>query len=373
MTLHQTLSKELRDLFVSILRRSLFRPPIKINGDIVSDFSNRCEQFKECLNEYICDNNNAASERVKPRIKTIEKIQHGLTNSLKAFLSGDIKGAYDIFDEVLSYPTVYRHLRRISIPLKEICNKHKPLFRVRKSDRPVVTRKEIFHIPFTHRHLVNAQRYSVAGLPCLYLGSSLYICWQEMDKPDFDKLYLSSFISWDEESYILNLAADFLYSRTAKGFYGDISNRDNLIKISYLTLWPLIIACNYLKQNENSSFNQEYIIPNLLMQWISRLEDRAIVGIAYRSTKIKRTANSHLATNVVLPPKVNYEDTITKPYCQKLLSMFEFTQPVSWQVLKTLDYKIDNEINQEQEKAIHLLKQKERLSGIQDLNEDRLC
>ncbi|MFS3443569.1 hypothetical protein ACM2U1_21535 [Escherichia coli] len=106
------------------------------------------------------------------------------------------------------------------------------------------------------------------------------------------------------------------------------------------------------------------------MQWISRLEDRAIVGIAYRSTKIKRTANSHLATNVVLPPKVNYEDTITKPYCQKLLSMFEFTQPVSWQVLKTLDYKIDNEINQEQEKAIHLLKQKERLSGIQDLNED---
>ncbi|MGS3050000.1 hypothetical protein AB2885_25505, partial [Escherichia coli] len=50
--------------------------------------------------------------------------------------------------------------------------------------------------------------------------------------------------------------------------------------------------------------------------------------------------------------------------------MFEFTQPVSWQVLKTLDYKIDNEINQEQEKAIHLLKQKERLSGIQDLNED---
>ncbi|EJD4123965.1 hypothetical protein M2B71_004443, partial [Escherichia coli] len=86
--------------------------------------------------------------------------------------------------------------------------------------------------------------------------------------------------------------------------------------------------------------------------------------------KIKRTANSHLATNVVLPPKVNYEDTITKPYCQKLLSMFEFTQPVSWQVLKTLDYKINNEINQEQEKAIHLLKQKERLSGIQDLNED---
>ncbi|WP_137984548.1 hypothetical protein [Enterobacter kobei] len=93
MTLHQILSKELKDLFVYILRRSTFRPPIKINGDIVSDFSNRCEQFKECLNDYIDDNDNAVSERVKSRIKTIERLQNGLTESLKAFLSGNIKDA----------------------------------------------------------------------------------------------------------------------------------------------------------------------------------------------------------------------------------------------------------------------------------------
>ncbi len=50
--------------------------------------------------------------------------------------------------------------------------------------------------------------------------------------------------------------------------------------------------------------------------------------------------------------------------------MFEFTQPVSWQVLKTLDYKIDGELNEEQQKAMKVLERKERIVGISDLNED---
>ncbi|MFW8247620.1 hypothetical protein ACOIDW_27415, partial [Klebsiella pneumoniae] len=90
-----------------------------------------------------------------------------------------------------SADTINRHIQRIAIPLNDICNENKPLFRVRKSDTPLSEREEIFHIPFTERQNVSAQRYSVAGLPCLYLGTSLYVCWQEMNKPDFDKLYLS--------------------------------------------------------------------------------------------------------------------------------------------------------------------------------------
>lgn len=186
MNSHQNLSKELSDVFIAILRHSTFRPPLKISGDIVKDFTNRCNEFKKCLNEHVASKNNLASDKVKKRLNAISIIQTGITESLKAFLSGDIKSAYDLFDEMLSTPIIYRHIRRICIPLHDICNETKPLFRVRKSEKPISTRREIFHIPFTHRHLVNAQRYSVAGLPCLYLGSSLYICWQEMGKPDFD-------------------------------------------------------------------------------------------------------------------------------------------------------------------------------------------
>ena len=369
MNSHQNLSKELSDVFIAILRRSTFRPPLKISGDIVKDFTNRCNEFKKCLNEHVASKDNLASDKIKKRLNAINIIQTGITESLKAFLSGDIKSAYDLFDEMLSTPIIYRHIRRICIPLHDVCNETKPLFRVRKSEKPISTRREIFHIPFTHRHLVNAQRYSVAGLPCLYLGSSLYICWQEMGKPDFDKLYISSFISWDFKSQILNLAAEFLYSQAALRSNRETHIKDNMVKLSYLTLWPLIIACNYLKKNDDAPFNPEYIIPNLLMQWISRLDNSPIVGIAYRSTKLFKSTNTLKATNVVLPPKVSYEDTVSEPFCKKLSSMFELTQPVSWQVLKTLDYKIDGGLNEEQIKARNVLERKERLTGISDLNE----
>lgn len=239
---------------------------------------------------------------------------------------------------------ISRHIKNICIPLTEMCNSQRPLFRVRKSDRPLSTRKDIFHIPFNQRHLVRAQRYSVAGLPCLYLGTSLYICWREMDKPDFDKLYISSFITdkEDDKSLLLNLSADFLYKTRLfkkKNAPKPIEKYSTSTMLSYLALWPLILACNYLKKHNDASFIQEYIIPNLLMQWISRdINNNNIIGIAYRSTKLPANTDSRKGINVVLPPKARYEDIKGYDFCPVLSDKFKFTPPVSWQVLKTLEY-----------------------------------
>lgn len=241
---------------------------------------------------------------------------------------------------------VSRHIKNICIPLTQLCNSQNPLFRVRKSEHPLSTRKDIFHIPFSQRHLVRAQRYSVAGLPCLYLGTSLYVCWREMDKPDFDKLYISSFIneSDKDKSLLLNLSAEFLYRRklfTNKKIELEEKNEivySTITLLSYLSLWPLIIACNYLKKHTNASFIQEYIIPNLLMQWISRDINNDIIGIAYRSTKLPADTDSGKGINVVLPPKVRYQEMKNSDFCPVLSKSFKFTLPVSWQVLKTLEY-----------------------------------
>jgi hypothetical protein len=54
-------------------------------------------------------------------------------------------------------------------------------------------RKALFHISFQDRHIVNRQRYSIPGLPCLYLGSSLYVCWEELDRPPFHSVYAAAF------------------------------------------------------------------------------------------------------------------------------------------------------------------------------------
>lgn len=340
-------NEQVRKLFDSILRKTSIRPPIEIGKgkDLIGDFSAKCEKFKETLRDYIVDNNDWLASRVKNRLKTIQSLQDGITECLECYLSGDIKSAYDSFELMLKPKYIFQQIENICIPLRQVCNKKTPLYRVRKSDIPLSTRKDIFHIPFTHRHLVKAQRYSVAGLPCLYLGTSLYICWREMDKPDFDKLYISAFItaSDDDNSLLLNLSADFIYKISLrfrkKGEPTPTEEYSVDTMLSYLTLWPLIIACNYLKEHSDASFMQEYIVPNLLMQWISRdINSNNIIGIAYRSTKLLANTDSEKGINIVIPPKVRYEDMKGYEFCPELSELFEFTPPVSWQILKSLDY-----------------------------------
>ncbi|EAZ1832502.1 hypothetical protein BWL83_22470 [Salmonella enterica] len=347
MITENNINIELEKLFDNILRKSSIRPPIEVgkNNDLISDFHSKCEKFKDCLKEYLTNNDKILAHRVRSRLKVIQSLQDGIINCLECFLTGDIKSAYDCFELMLKPQFISRHIKNICIPLTEMCNSQRPLFRVRKSDRPLSTRKDIFHIPFNQRHLVRAQRYSVAGLPCLYLGTSLYICWREMDKPDFDKLYISSFITdkEDDKSLLLNLSADFLYKTRLflkrKNAPKPIEKYSTSTMLSYLALWPLILACNYLKKHNDASFIQEYIIPNLLMQWISRdINNNNIIGIAYRSTKLPANTDSRKGINVVLPPKARYEDIKGYDFCPVLSDKFKFTPPVSWQVLKTLEY-----------------------------------
>ncbi|QDK12124.1 hypothetical protein [Klebsiella aerogenes] len=376
-----TFNIEIRKLFDTILKKSSIRPPIEVskNNDLISDFSSKCEKFKSCLKDYIDANDGLLARRVQSRLRVIESMQEGIINALECYLSGDIKSAYDSFEEMLEPDFVSRHIKNICIPLTQICSSEKPLFRVRKSERPLSTRKDIFHIPFKQRHLVKAQRYSVAGLPCLYLGTSLYICWREMDKPDFDKLYISSFIteSHDEKSLLLNFSADILYRR--KFFVEEKSNgtpKDEISSrtmLSYLALWPLIIACNYLKKHSDASFIQEYIIPNLLMQWISRDNNNYnIVGIAYRSTKLPANTDSERGVNVVLPPKARYEDMKENDFCPVLSDLFQCTPPVSWQVLKTLEYVPLRQSFSDREKLSDRLRRKKNWDVMGNLDDEIL-
>lgn len=363
----ESLSDGLNKIFSLTVKEKRLNLPFTVESDIISDFKNKCQIYFNIINDYAENNDNELSKRIGRRLEKISEIYFGIVLSLEKFLSGDIKSAYDIFDSTFSDNATFRYIHHISTPLNKICNESKPLFRVRKSDSSIKDRKEMFHIPFSMRHLVNAQRYSVAGLPCLYLGSSLYVCWLEMDKPDFDKLYISSYSSNEKDSKILDFTSEILYSR----FYGIVNDDEMpyLTKMSYICLMPLIYACNFRKKNSSTSFTQEYIIPNLLMQWISRRGNSNIVGIAYRSTKMVKTNDGDKSINVVLPPKVTYQQTISKDFCPKLIKMFKLTPPVSWQVLKTLEYTCEPDEGDKVKSASRFLRRTERLSGIKNFDD----
>ncbi|MGA9618811.1 MAG: hypothetical protein WBR09_16740 [Serratia proteamaculans] len=361
ITSDDILNRLLEDLFSD----ESLNPPFDLNKDIVSDFDERCNKYIELINKY--KDHNTTKLRFDFLISRISELRDGIENCLQNFLSGDIKEAYVSLENTLETEKIFKHIQHITIPLKSICNKEKPLYRVRKSEKPLSKRMDIFHIPFSKRHLVSAQRYSVDGLPCLYLGTSLYVCWQEMNKPDFDKLYISAFTTTDEKSKILIFAPSLLnYISQDESSTTSLGQR----KASYLSLWPLIMACSYKKTHPDSKFNQEYIVSNLLMQWISQRIKSQIVGIAYFSTHMKKTKNSTRSINVVFPPKSTYKQTNDFDYSPKLSSLFKFTPPISWQVLKTLDYQLTIDKTKEQAEAINHLKNRELISGIKDFDED---
>lgn len=362
----------LNSLLNIVIADPLLNPPFEINGDIISDFKLRCTRYLELISTYKTQHTNGAPN-FDELIKKTNTIQKGIQSSLESFLSGDIKSAYDHFDITFSDHSTIQHIHRITEPLSVFCNDNKPLFRVRKSEKSLTSRSEIFHIPFSIRHYVDAQRYSVAGLPCLYLGTSLYVCWQEMNKPDFDKLYISAFTAKETDSKILNFASPHMILPSAIDTNDENRSEMNKVKASYLIFWPLIMACNYTKKDDTAKFIQEYVIPNLLMQWISRKTHSMIVGVAYFSTKIPKSRISYRSINVVFPPKITYEQTIKQNFCPKLSSFFSFTPPVSWQVLKTLDHTAVTENSQELlELRISkgLLKTKEKKEGIDNFEED---
>ncbi|PPE62365.1 hypothetical protein F157LOC_01211 [Pectobacterium brasiliense] len=330
---------KLNKVLEEVIGNHILNPPINAKNDIIMDFKERCDKFNECVISSI-ENIEKMGVNIdfETFIEKTVKIQKCIHDTLEHYLSGDIKSAYDTFDGVFSDESINEHLHKICVPLSKLSNEENSLFRVRKTTQTITERDDIFHIPFSKRHLVNAQRYSVAGLPCLYLGTSLYVCWLEMGKPDFDKLYISSFRPKNDGSKILNLASEFMILPTKEIDDPDKIFYVNREKASYLIFWPLIMACNYIRQNPESSFIQEYIIPNILMQWISRNTSSPIKGVAYFSTKMPNSRSSTKSINVVLPPQVTYEQTIKFKYCPNLANLFEFTSPISWQVLKTLEY-----------------------------------
>ena len=57
-------------------------------------------------------------------------------------------------------------------------------FRARTSDKfCVFNREEMLHIPFDLRERVSSTRFSIPGLPCLYLATTTYCCWLELRTP----------------------------------------------------------------------------------------------------------------------------------------------------------------------------------------------
>ncbi|MBI6189386.1 hypothetical protein JEP98_09460 [Providencia rettgeri] len=330
-----------------LLKGSRLKQPFLYDGSKVNfkdDLQERFSNYLKRINKMSVNEGPIESYLFSKKDELNELIQN-LMYSLDDYLSGSAGKAYSRFELLMELPIVKDNISKIIYNLKDLLIDKlnigkESLYRVRCSNFELKTRQEMFHIPFNLRHLVGTQRYSIAGLPCLYLGSSIYVCWQEMGKPELDKMYISKYeYKGIENKKIINFAYSletlkYPEESLENFFLSDDSRTEINRQIAYLVMYPLLMACSYNRAFNGGSFNIEYIIPNLFLQWISK-EKSTVSGISYFSTKTLQLRHSKIGVNFVFPPDSN--SSKLSGFCEKLEQDFYLSKPISWQLLDTIN------------------------------------
>ena len=176
-------------------------------------------------------------------------------------------------------------------------------------------------------------RYSIPGLPALYLGDSIYVCWEEYRQGRMDNLYFSRFRSTKRSRVVkIQRIEDFIHEIETPNV-GASPHTRLMFLARYLAVFPLCIACSIRTKSDTDTFKPEYIIPQLLLQYITAEKD--VAGIKFPSTRIDYTKIRGVpAYNYVFPVKVSKN----KGYCSELVSNFLLTEPTSIRLESLLNY-----------------------------------
>lgn len=240
---------------------------------------------------------------------------------LQAYLKGYPNQAYEILSNTLTGDI--QEWLKYSYDFKTSEMDGVRLYRMRIDRENVSDRKDIFHVPYEKRHIITSQRYSIPGLPCLYLGGSLYTCWLEMERPRLEDVSVAAFhLANGQNIKFLNLHVNPAWVLE--------NNVNNVFMESYIKYWPLFAVCSTRDYIPTANFKPEYIIPQLLLQWVTQNSD--IDGIKFFSTYINKiTQNPHWCCNYVFPATRSH----TRGFCSKLRNKFILTEPYYWQILSS--------------------------------------
>jgi len=205
------------------------------------------------------------------------------------------------------------------------------LYRIRKDSRPILSRGDLFHVPFQDRQKAATCRYSIAQLPCLYLGGSAYVCWEESGQPPLNSFHLSRFKPRaGKRIKVLDLGlrpallAAMIDSGRYKSQLSGSSRASNLV-VAHAVCWPLVAACSVKVKSQNGSLRPEYLVPQMVLQWLTN--NTNIDGVRYFTTKVSQYHPDPVSiSNYAFPVRT------TKPtgYCDHLKARFQLSQPVFW-------------------------------------------
>ncbi|MDS0528475.1 hypothetical protein NNC19_22555 [Clostridium sp. SHJSY1] len=336
-----------------------FKLPIKLDNDY--EYVNH---LRGMLDKYI-EEINKITNRSDDMIENVKENVQLIIESLKCYYNADIDTAKNkILNLLIKYkntPFIVSKLDknyafRGIAPFEEIhtpnhekhyeeLNTTELSFFKARIGNTTFKKNDMLHIPFDKRELIKTQRFSIPGVPCLYLGTTSYVCWLEMNKPQDSEFNVSSY-KIPGELKILNLVGDqMLINGLGAYLSNDGSEKENFKLVeTMIEIFPLIYATSYSINNSNRQFKSEYIISQLIMQCLQELE---IDGVAYVSKKLERSIIGYMqCINLAIPIKYVgdyiYENSINK-YGQ-IFKNIKLTNPINlaeYQKLVHFDIHVD--------------------------------
>ncbi len=265
------------------------------------------------------------SKNVRAKHALAEAVCADLKESVHHFLRGHPYPAYTSLTRATD--KLGAHLDRF-FPQKDMSKELRSLYRMCVSAEKSVSRKRLFHCPFELRHHVGTQRYSIPGLPCLYLGGSSLVCWREIREPAFEGVWISRFgVAHGVELRVVNLAyRPALMAAMVNANLQEVNRESGLsaLVISYAACWPLMAVCA-IRRLHDGPFAPEYMIPQMLLQWIC--DSKKFDGIRFFSTRTEEFFDDPKSgVNYVFPART----TPAKGFCSELTAMFVLSEPTRW-------------------------------------------
>lgn len=247
-------------------------------------------------------------------LKKIENLSKIIIDSVNLYYEGKTHKASENFTTNLNENSVNE------LTLSTLIKKDTIFYRARNYNGKQFKTTDLFHIKYEQRHNVSTNRYSIPGLPALYLGSTTYVCWEEFENAKLRDLWFVKLENQTDLKVIL--------IQRIQDFIKDIENENEDFKLTvllrYLVTFPLTLASTIKVKNTLGSFKPEYIIPQMLFEYIASNE--TIDGIKFPSTKVDYNSIINVeAYNYVFPVK----KITNKGYCSNLSNTFHLTEPTS--------------------------------------------
>lgn len=233
--------------------------------------------------------------------------------------------------------------------------------------------QQMFHCPYNLLQHVSSTRYSMIGVPSLYMATSMSLSFSELKglKPG-DEVYISKFRINRNPTEKINQINVLEFGIVPSDFnktqlhYEEEKNlpinkypvfKNQLLKIpeikkSYLLWYPLFAACSFIRKKDSGEGNSleypEYVIPQL---FLTRLNEKSastglLYGIRYFSCADEK---SYLkGFNYVFPCGEAVDDISRSKlkFSEKLVDSFRLTPPKIYRVSsceRDLDYKLKHD------------------------------